>query len=124
LTAWFGSFSEGANTSSATETIPLENVESGFNAEIEYTPPPVPPPAPTAQPAPAPAPVVAQCIVPKLIGKKLKAAKKGLTKTDCKLGKVTKKKGVTAKTGKVKKQNPKAGKVLPPGSKVNVKLGG
>jgi PASTA domain len=38
--------------------------------------------------------------------------------------KVKKKEGVTAKTGKVVKQNPKPGKILAPGSKVSVKLGG
>jgi beta-lactam-binding protein with PASTA domain len=52
---------------------------------------------------------MAACTVPKLTGKKLKAAKKGLTRADCKLGKVTKKKGATAKGGKVVKQSPKAG---------------
>jgi large repetitive protein len=63
------------------------------------------------------------CTVPNLKGKKLKAAKKKLRKAGCKLGKVTKKKGVTGKTGHVVKQAPKAGKVLAPGSKVKVKLG-
>jgi beta-lactam-binding protein with PASTA domain len=63
--------------------------------------------------------VVAQCTVPKLTGKKLKAAKKSLAKADCKLGKV---KGHKTKSAKVKKQSPKPGKVLPPGAKVNVKL--
>jgi hypothetical protein len=53
----------------------------------------------------------------------LKAAKKGLTKANCKLGKVKKLGGATAKTGKIKSQSPKAGKVLAPGSKVSVKLG-
>jgi hypothetical protein len=66
----------------------------------------------------------ATCIVPKLKGKKLKAARKALTKADCKLGKVTKPRGATVKTGKVKKQRPKPGKVLAPGSKVSVKLDG
>jgi hypothetical protein len=63
------------------------------------------------------------CVVPKLEGKKLKASKKKLKAGDCKLGKVKKLKGVTVKTGKVKKQSPKPGKILAPGSKVNVKLG-
>ena len=63
-----------------------------------------------------------QCVVPKLAGKKLKAAKKKLKLADCKLGKVTKKKGATAKTGKVEKQSPKPGKVLASGSKVKVTL--
>jgi hypothetical protein len=71
---------------------------------------------------PAPAPVV-QCKAPNLKGKKLKAAKKALTKAHCKLGAVTKKKGVTTKTGKVVKQAPKAGKTNKSGAKVSVKLG-
>jgi IPT/TIG domain/PASTA domain len=61
------------------------------------------------------------CTVPRLIGKKLKAAKKSLTKADCKVGKVQ---GEKSKSAKVTKQSPKPGKVLPPGAKVNVKLTG
>lgn len=62
------------------------------------------------------------CKVPKLKGKKLKAAKKKIRKGDCKVGKVKKLKGATAKTGKVSKQNPKPGKILAPGSKVKITL--
>jgi hypothetical protein len=62
------------------------------------------------------------CKVPQLKGKKLKAAKKKLSKAGCKLGKVKKLDGVTSKTGKVTKQSPKAGKILAPGSKVKVTL--
>jgi PKD domain/PASTA domain len=57
--------------------------------------------------------------VPKLKGKKLKAARRGLKRAHCRLGKV---KGQKSKRAKVKKQSPKAGKVLAPGSKVSVKL--
>lgn len=63
------------------------------------------------------------CKVPALASKKLKAAKKKLKKADCKIGKVKKLGDATAKTGEVVKQNPKPGKILAPGSKVNVKLG-
>jgi hypothetical protein len=63
------------------------------------------------------------CKVPNLKGKKLKAAKKALKKAGCKLGKAKTTGGATTKTGKVKKQNPKAGKLLAPGTKINVKLG-
>ena len=58
------------------------------------------------------------CTVPKVKGKKLKPAKKKLSHGDCRIGKV---KG--DRQGKVKKQNPKPGVVLPVGGKVNVKLG-
>jgi hypothetical protein len=61
------------------------------------------------------------CVVPKLKGKKLKTAKKKLKQAGCKLGKV---KGQKSESAKVAKQSPKPGTVLPPGGKVNVKLGG
>jgi hypothetical protein len=62
------------------------------------------------------------CKVPQLAGKKLKAAKKKISKADCKLNKVKKLHGATAKSGKVTKQNPKPGKILAPGAKIKVTL--
>jgi beta-lactam-binding protein with PASTA domain len=62
------------------------------------------------------------CVVPKLKGKKLKAAKKALRKALCKIGIVKKLHGATAKTGRVVNQKPGAHKVLAPGAKVSVKL--
>jgi hypothetical protein len=64
-----------------------------------------------------------QCVVPNLKGKKLKAAKKRARKANCGIGHVKKLEGVTAKTGKVAQQKPKAGKVRPAGSKIAVTLG-
>jgi hypothetical protein len=75
--------------------------------------------SPTSGPPSAPAP---QCVVPRLGAKKLAAAKKALKKADCKLGRVTKLKGATAKTGLVVSQNPQTGKKLAAGAKVAVKL--
>jgi hypothetical protein len=57
------------------------------------------------------------CVVPKLKGK-LANAKKVLGRADCRLGKV---KG--PRSGTVKKQAPKPGTILPPGSTVTIKLG-
>jgi hypothetical protein len=62
------------------------------------------------------------CKVPQLKGKKLKAAKKKLTKANCSLGKVKKLHGATGKTGKVVKQGPKPGTILVPHSKVKITL--
>jgi hypothetical protein len=62
------------------------------------------------------------CRVPQLRGKKLKASKKKLRKADCRVGKVKKLHDATAKAGEVVKQNPKPGKILPPGAKVKVIL--
>jgi PASTA domain-containing protein len=63
------------------------------------------------------------CVVPNLDGKKLKAARRGLTRADCKLGKVIKKKGAAVNGTMVVSQSPKAGKVLAGGSKIGVRLG-
>jgi hypothetical protein len=63
------------------------------------------------------------CVVPKLKTKSLKAAKKQSHKAGCKVGKVTKRDGATAKSGKVVKQGPKPRKVLAPGTKINITLG-
>jgi hypothetical protein len=73
--------------------------------------------------APAPAPVAPECLVPKLHGKKLKAARKIASKADCKIGKVTRKR-TAGKRAKVARQRPQAGTTRAPGSKVNVVLGG
>lgn len=63
------------------------------------------------------------CAVPNLNGKTLKVAKNRLRGANCKLGTVGKVKRPAAKRGKVVVQSPKAGKVLAPGAKVNLKLG-
>jgi hypothetical protein len=74
--------------------------------------------APVVPIAPAPT-----CTVPKLKGKTLKASKKKIKGADCKVGKVTKRKGVTAKSGKVVGQSKKPGTILPAGTPVKVTLG-
>jgi hypothetical protein len=79
--------------------------------------------APTVTPITAPAPIVRSCTVPNLRRKKLKAAKKAIVAADCKVGTVTKAKGVTAKSGKVAKQSPKPGTTKAAGAKVSFKLG-
>lgn len=64
------------------------------------------------------------CVVPKLTGKKLKGAKKRIRKAGCKVGNVKFLGDSTQKTGRVVKQNPKAGKVRVPGTKVHLRLAG
>lgn len=64
------------------------------------------------------------CQVPKLKGKRLKAAKKALYRADCKLGKVQRRAVSNGKRRhKVIKQSPKPGKVLASGSKVRIVIG-
>jgi hypothetical protein len=74
-------------------------------------------------PVTPPPTLVRTCTVPKLKGKTLKASKRKIRGADCKVGKVTKKKGAKASTGKVVAQNKKPGTVLPAGTVVKVTLG-
>lgn len=85
---------------------------------VEPTPSPspeptyvIPTPSPTASPSPTPTvtPPVKRCKVPKVKGKKLKAAKRKIRRANCKVGKVTKKKSNKVKKGRVIKTKPKAG---------------
>jgi IPT/TIG domain-containing protein/PASTA domain-containing protein len=64
----------------------------------------------------------AACTVPNLKGKKLKGARKALTRNGCKLGAV-RRKPKTGKHPKVIKQDVATGKTRAPGTKVGVKLG-
>lgn len=63
------------------------------------------------------------CEVPKLRGKKVRSAKRALGRADCKLGKVSRRRAVKARKGKVLSQSKKPGRVLPLGSKVNITVG-
>jgi IPT/TIG domain/PASTA domain len=63
------------------------------------------------------------CVVPNLKRYKLGAAKSRLRRAGCKPGQVRKLGEATAKDGIVVGQGPKPGRILAPGSKVNVQLG-
>lgn len=62
------------------------------------------------------------CIVPKLRGKKAKAARKALKKAKCKVGKVKRSFSRKVGKGRVIRQRIKPGKVLPVGAKVGIKI--
>jgi beta-lactam-binding protein with PASTA domain len=61
--------------------------------------------------------------VPKLAARKLQAAKTRSRLAGCAIGKVRKKEGATAKSGKVVKQNPTPGASLAPGTRIAITLG-
>jgi hypothetical protein len=63
------------------------------------------------------------CVVPDVVGKKLKAAKRKIRAAGCKVGKVHKPKGKGRRALVVKSSNPAAGATLEAGSKVNLRLG-
>jgi 6-phosphogluconolactonase (cycloisomerase 2 family) len=80
--------------------------------------PPIPQPEPEPQP-PVPA---KQCKVPNLAGKKLGAAKRKIRAAGCRVGKVTRRAGSTAKRGRVVAQGPKAGREVAAGTAVRLTL--
>lgn len=64
------------------------------------------------------------CLVPKLKGKTLHAARRILGRAHCKVGEVTRRKvGKAKQRGKVLTQAPKPGLVRPPAAKVNLVIG-
>lgn len=69
-------------------------------------------PDPSSQPA--------RCTVPKLKGKKLRAARKAVRKRGCRLGKVRRRPSAKVAKNRVSSQRPKAGKKLKAGAKVSV----
>ena len=112
---------EGVTASfSATATDAADNT-SACSAPISYTHLQ----AVTLVPPPPP-----KCVVPKLAGKRLKAAKKKIRAAGCRVGKVTKpkprKRGKKAKRRGpfvVKSSGPAAGRTVKAGTKVNLRLG-
>jgi Divergent InlB B-repeat domain/PASTA domain len=74
-----------------------------------------------ASPPTAPA-TAARCLVPKLRGKTLKAAKAALKRADCALGKVSRPKKGGRKALRVRSSSPPAGTALAAGAKVGVRL--
>ena len=70
----------------------------------------------------APSPKV-MCVVPKLKGKTLAAARKAIGKAHCGVGKITKVKSSKKNKGHVISQSPTPGKHLKKGSKVSLKVG-
>jgi PASTA domain-containing protein len=65
---------------------------------------------------------VTHCVVPKLKGKKLKAAKRALKTHSCSLGKVKRFFSTTVKKGRVISERPKPGKRLRHGAKVRLTI--
>jgi hypothetical protein len=127
VATFIGSLSSGNNA------ITLDGIATrrADPAPTASTPPPSgttsPPPASLAPPTSGNpsevtplvnAPVTAKaCVVPKLVGKTLKQAKRALKKAGCKVGKA-KKAGSKKKKGRIVKQRYKVGTKLPAGAKV------
>ncbi|HEX5609162.1 MAG TPA: IPT/TIG domain-containing protein [Solirubrobacterales bacterium] len=113
-------------------TVPATNVTVDSDTQITATAPPavklgkvdvsVTTLAGTSEKANGAAFTYTACIVPKVTGKKLGAAKNRLRLSGCRLGKVKKVSVPRRKAGTVVKQTPKPGTVLAQGAKVAVKV--
>ena len=62
--------------------------------------------------------VLRPCVVPNVVGKTLKAAKRALTRASCSVGKITTATSSTVTKGRVVSQKPKRGRRLKPHAKV------
>jgi hypothetical protein len=80
-------------------------------------------PVPVVQKSPAPIVPVASCLVPRLRGKRLKAAREVVRAAHCALGKNIREKGANNRNGKVVAQSQKPGTVGPVETVVRVTLG-
>jgi uncharacterized repeat protein (TIGR01451 family) len=65
----------------------------------------------------------AKCVVPKLRGLTLKKARARIKRAHCTVGKITRKRSIKSKRGKVLAQKPKPGKRLSPAARVNLTVG-
>jgi len=60
------------------------------------------------------------CVVPRVVGMTLAAARAAIARSHCRTGKVTRARSTTVRTGSVLSQRPKAGTLLPNGGRVNL----
>jgi beta-lactam-binding protein with PASTA domain len=60
------------------------------------------------------------CVVPKVVGKKLKAARSAIVRAHCRVGKVKKRYSRRVRKGRVLAQSPKAHRRLARNTKVNL----
>jgi hypothetical protein len=73
----------------------------------------------SAQPPPPPPPQVRKCKVPKVVGKRLAAAKRAITRARCRVGRIRRARSRKAR-GMVVKQTPRAGVRRPRGTRVHL----
>jgi beta-lactam-binding protein with PASTA domain len=60
------------------------------------------------------------CVVPRVVGMTLAAARAAIARSHCRTGKVTRARSTTVRTGRVLSQRPGAGTLLPNGGRVNL----
>ena len=105
---------------SGTGAAPAEAGATGSTDQAGTAPAPVVTQSPIATPVTTAAPVL-RCVVPRLRGKTLAAARRALGRAHCRLGRVSRAQSA-ARPGRVIRQGKRAGRRLPKGSAVAVVL--
>lgn len=82
-----------------------------------------PPSAPGAGLGVQPPPHKARCRVPNVLGKRLRSAKTAITKAHCQIGRITRTRTKPERHRKVLFETPRAGKLVPAGTKVRLVVG-
>jgi uncharacterized repeat protein (TIGR01451 family) len=109
---------QGTASASAGDINPANN---GASTTLTVKDPPTPPAA--APPGPVQAASAPSCKVPSLSGLTTELARRVATAAGCKVGKLSRKKVRTGKTGRVVAQKPAAGTSVPTGTAIDVTLG-
>ena len=122
-----GTYHVGLEASNAAgdRALAAQDVVVTASAPPAPPPPPLPPPPtpPAPPPPPAPLPVAqARCVVPRLRGKTLAAARTALARAHCRLGAVRRAYSLTVRRGRVIRQAPRAGARSLQGARVAVVL--
>jgi Divergent InlB B-repeat domain/PASTA domain len=112
FTGWGDACAAAAQNTQCTLTV---NAATAASATFDLAP------TTTSTPPPPPNPKV--CVVPRVLGTTLAAAKQRLTRADCALGRVTTRIAKRAQAGRVVAQHPAAGEYLAAHGKVAVVLG-
>lgn len=102
----------GATSLSGTETFPLSFVIANVSEDAGT--------ATMTWSLTGGSPQSAHCVVPRLVGKKLAAARQALAKAACGVGRVTGRKSARVAKGRVISQTPRAGLTRPKGTKVSL----
>jgi uncharacterized repeat protein (TIGR02543 family) len=104
--ATFAGWSGDCSGTAATCTVTMDAIRSATATfQTSFTPPP-------------PTTAKVKCVVPKVKGKTLAAAKRALARAKCATGKVTRAYSVKLKKGLVISQRPSAGRSLARGAKI------
>jgi PASTA domain-containing protein len=86
-------------------------------------PPPAPPPPPPVPPPPPPPPQRVHCVVPRVVGRTLSAARARIRRAHCGIGRIRRVRSARRAWGRVVAQSPRAGSIRARGYRVRLSVG-